>query len=243
MTRLAQRLFLMASLWLLVACTHTGYRLVAVEEISALQACAVTADNHHRQMLEQQEEIKTGFDELLVQLEQSRQQVEDLTPKEPQCISVPAVESHPTQQLPIVIDEVTKQLVGAHEQIRFEDLGLSLKARMDTGINLSIFQVDSVQAFERNGEDWIRFTVPGDDALVFEEKLLRHSALPNQKDKKRPVIQLRFTLGTITQLADFALVDASATASPVRIGRTALRDLMVVDVSRDNLASVEEIAP
>ena len=52
--------------------------------------------------------------------------------------------------------------------------------------------------------------------------------------KKRPVVTLRVELGSIDEQEEFVLVeDNKAEVSAVSIGRNLLRDLAVVDVSKN----------
>ncbi|MDO3387710.1 RimK/LysX family protein [Gilvimarinus sp. SDUM040013] len=218
----------------LTACSNSHYQLVATEDLSQLHACAISADNQHQLLLQQQLELKQGMADLLTELEHSRSEVAELSATPQECISVSVMPETP-QRGTDDVDEVAKQLVGANETVRFEEFGLALPATIDTGVSLSVLYVTDVQLFERNGEDWVGFAI--DSATSLEKKLLRQALVTGQRDKKKPVVELRFTLGNVTQSAEFALTQTAMPRNPVRIGRMALRDVMVVDVSRDHIAS------
>jgi outer membrane biosynthesis protein TonB len=49
------------------------------------------------------------------------------------------------------------------------------------------------------------------------------------------VVEMRITLGKITQNAEFTLADRSNLEQPMLIGRNVLRDVMLVDVSRSEI--------
>lgn len=230
---LTSRCLLLGFFAMLAACSQSQYKLVAVDDLTSLQSCVAEAGSQHQMLLEQQRELQQGLQALTVELERSHQHIIELTQQPQECASVSPPQPLPDE--PGTVDDVAKLVVGANERVRFEELGITLPARMDTGALLSAIQVDNMQAFERNGEDWVRFTIAGAD--TFERKMLRRATVTGVREKARPVIELRFTLGRLTQLAEFALTDTPLTGNPVRIGRMALRDVMVVDVSRDNIAS------
>ena len=54
--------------------------------------------------------------------------------------------------------------------------------------------------------------------------------------ERRPVIKLGITIGHISQTAEFTLSDRSHLDYQVLVGRNILQDVMVVDVSRKNIA-------
>ncbi|MDO6747527.1 ATP-dependent zinc protease family protein [Gilvimarinus sp. 1_MG-2023] len=229
-----------AVLLILSGCSQSQYKLVGVDDLAELQSCAVTADNHHHLLLEQQLELKQGVNELISEIERSRAEVTALNPNPEECLNYSA-QTQSTVVESVTVDDVAKQLVGANETVHFEELNIALAARIDTGAMISTIQVRDIQTFERNGESWVRFSI--NEAPAFEKKMLRYSQIQGQRENKRPVIQLRFSLGRVTQLAEFALADTAFPGNPVRVGRMALRDVMVVDVSRDHIASTTDNTP
>ncbi|MCP8900518.1 ATP-dependent zinc protease [Gilvimarinus xylanilyticus] len=226
------------------------YRLVQTSELETVQECAMASDHNHRVLLSQQQELARGLDELLSELEQTRAQIPAPAPTESalQCPDVPYVEPSTDDDLAAqLVDQGAKQVVGSVEQVRFDDLGLESQVRIDTGISNAILPAKNIQPFERNGEDWVRFVFvsrEGDEREV-ERKLTREVSLAGS-DKQRPVVRLRFTLGRLTQFAEFTLTERKSASADIRLGRLALRDVMVVDVSSEFLAplrSAEGDAP
>mgnify|MGYP001795346356 FL=1 len=53
--------------------------------------------------------------------------------------------------------------------------------------------------------------------------------------ERRPVIRLGIQLGPVRQLAEFTLSNRSHLDYQMLVGRNILRDVMLVDVSEDNL--------
>lgn len=81
------------------------------------------------------------------------------------------------------------------------------------------------------------------DKKTFESKLVRRvKILQSSTDEKdnRPVIRLRVVIGNVTQEAEFTLADRDHLSYDALIGRNALRDLMIVDVSKDHVTRLPE---
>jgi len=222
---------------LAVGCA-SDYRVVKIAQLDTVSQCAAAADQNQRQLLGQQQQLSQRVDEILQQLSASQIQAPQTEPLT--CPEVTYIAEPPAAAPREGSDAASKQLVGAVERVRFEGLGMTLAARIDTGIATAVLDARDIQPFERNGEDWVRFVVQpgGGEAQEIERKLTRMASLPagNGEGKKRPVISMRFTLGRVSQQGEFILADRSASEYPLLLGRLALRDVMIVDVSRDNLA-------
>ena len=139
-------------------------------------------------------------------------------------------------------DSTSKLLVGQLEQVWMQNLNLSLPARIDTGAETSSLDARNIELFERNSRRWVRFEIlhpETGEPLPLERRLKRmvtimQSNLPDSE--RRPVIKLGITIGTISQTAEFTLSDRSHLEYQVLVGRNILKDVMVVDVSKENIA-------
>lgn len=135
-----------------------------------------------------------------------------------------------------------KLVVGEIENVRFDNLGMELRARMDTGAVTSSLHAENVRRFQRDGDNWVRFTIRDPETgepVVLERPRSRRVRIVQagaEDPSTRPVVELRVTLGNSSQTAEFTLADRSALEFPVLIGRNILRDLMVVDVSKTDAA-------
>ena len=135
-----------------------------------------------------------------------------------------------------------KLVVGRHEQVWLEDIQLALPARIDTGAETASLDARNIERFERNGERWVRFEILHPDtgqALQLERRLKRTVSIiqsNTSEPERRPVIKLGITMGHITQSAEFTLSNRSHLDYQLLIGRNILRDVMVVDVSKINIA-------
>ncbi len=138
-----------------------------------------------------------------------------------------------------------KLIVGGVENVRFDDESLTLRARIDTGAATSSLDARDIRSFERDGERWVRFSVVGADGspLVLERPRSRRVRILQagaEEAERRPVVELRVSIGGLTQTAEFTLSDRAHLEFPVLIGRNMLRDLMVVDVSKRDAAPLED---
>ncbi|UZJ43636.1 ATP-dependent zinc protease [Marinimicrobium sp. C6131] len=151
--------------------------------------------------------------------------------------------------LPVPSDAMDKKVVGAKERVLLTDLGIVLQSRVDTGATTSSMDARDIEIFERNGEEWVRFKIhdPDLDQLVELERprsrKVRIIQASSEDVEKRPVVEMRITMGSLTQTAEFTLSDRSHMEFPLLIGRNVLRDVMLVDVARDNITEPKPPKP
>ncbi|MAT92181.1 MAG: ATP-dependent zinc protease [Halioglobus sp.] len=135
-----------------------------------------------------------------------------------------------------------KLVVGQMEKVWLPNLELELAARVDTGAETASLDARDIEKFERNGERWVRFSIvkPGTEELIaVERKLSRTVSIVqsnSDESERRPVIKLSIMLGDVSQTAEFTLSDRSHLDYQMLLGRNVLQDVMVVDVSRKNIA-------
>ena len=126
-----------------------------------------------------------------------------------------------------------KMVVGQLEHIWVDPPGISLTGRIDTGTTSNLLRVDALGTFERDGDDWVRFSLrlPGkqtDEPLTIEREVSRYS----RTSTRRPVVKLRLRLGDVLDSFEFILVDRSDNDHAVLLGRNFLKDVALVDVGR-----------
>lgn len=93
-------------------------------------------------------------------------------------------------------------VIGLREWIALPDLGIaSLRAKIDTGASTSSLHASDIQAFERDGQTWVRFTAHLGtlvqrkhrcEAQLLSRKAVRSS---NGQVQHRYVIRTTLTLG------------------------------------------------
>jgi len=131
-----------------------------------------------------------------------------------------------------------KEIIGAIEWLYMDPPGRHFRARVDSGAETSSLSASDVVEFERDGDDWVRFTFThdsSDESVDFElpikrTVLIRQPAV--EEAERRFVVELDIRLGEQLQTTEFTLTDRSNMTYPVLLGRAFLMDLYVVDVSQ-----------
>ncbi len=240
---MVQRLLLAASLMLGTACQHP-YLLIDEADLGRFDECVALQQAHAARLDAQAEElaaIRAGLPD--DRAPDILQRLDDL------ALNLAVVQTDIAAECPepdpreaTRTAALDKLVVGEVEDVRFDNHGLVLRARIDTGASTSSLDARDVQTFERDGERWVRFTVlhPVEgEPVVMERPRVRGVRILQaaaEEPERRPVVELRVTLGEMTQTAEFTLADRSSLEHPVLIGRNILRDLMVVDVSKQDAA-------
>lgn len=233
----------------LSACTHQKVQQQTQAELGAAQACIAKQEVQGQQLSGQQAEILRQLQQVQQQLVVQQQAIE----AKPQIIQreAPKVVCPP---LPVAgknsqakeQPQTDKQIVGLREQVRIAGLNMVMQARISTNVANSVVDARNIQMFERNGEEWVRFTIYNPETKephVLERKRLRFQTVQtaNPTPDRRPVVEIRFTIGKLSQRGEFILSDRSDSEYPILIARNLLRDVMLVDVSGNNLAPLQQI--
>lgn len=131
-----------------------------------------------------------------------------------------------------------KEIIGGLEWLYMDPPGLHYRARVDSGAETSSLSAAEVVEFERDGDDWVRFTFQHDSAdepvefeLPIERTVLIRQASSDEL-QRRFVVEIDIRLGEQLQTTEFTLTDRSSMTYPILLGRAFLMDLYVVDVSR-----------
>lgn len=132
-----------------------------------------------------------------------------------------------------------KEIIGGIEWIYMTPPGQHYRARVDSGAETSSLSAKDVVEFERDGDDWVRFTFQHDgaqDQPVDFELPIRRVVLVRQAGvehiDRRVVVEIDIRLGDRLQRTEFTLTDRSRMTYPVLLGRAFLMDLYVIDVAR-----------
>lgn len=131
-----------------------------------------------------------------------------------------------------------KEIIGSIEWLYMDPPGRHYRARVDSGAETSSLSASEVIEFERDGDDWVRFTFENDgsnDAVNFELPIKRTVLIrqaSSEEPERRVVVELDIRLGDQLQATEFTLTDRSRMTYPVLLGRAFLMDLYVIDVSR-----------
>ncbi|MGD8176270.1 ATP-dependent zinc protease family protein [Marinimicrobium sp. ARAG 43.8] len=242
------------SVWVVAAATvlsacSSGHVLVKKSDMEAANQCLLSQQKRDESLVRQQEQMAETLSLLqkTVEMQQqgdtalrdfiqvARQGLDD-EPGQLRC--PPASTGQGVSGNQNVLD---KKIVGATERVLLTDLGIVLQSRVDTGATTSSLDARDIEIFERNGEEWVRFKIqdPDMEELVELERprsrKVRIVQANSEETESRPVVEMRITMGSLTQMAEFTLSDRSHMEYPMLIGRNILRDLMLVDVAQDNV--------
>ena len=138
---------------------------------------------------------------------------------------------------PIRIGSNQLLVVGVAETVTIDPPGARVKARIDTGAEISSLHASNIIPFERDGERWVRFDFSANDdgkTVTIERPLVRKVKIKRQDadSARRKVVEMRVRLGDIDEQIEVTLSDRSDFSYPMLIGRNFLTDNAVVDVSK-----------
>ncbi|MBB3102725.1 ATP-dependent zinc protease [Azomonas macrocytogenes] len=141
-------------------------------------------------------------------------------------------------------------IYGRYEYIHLDELGKTLRAKMDTGAMTASLSARDIKRFERDGEKWVRFrlAMDGADDTLYEHRLVRVSRIKarneeqdvddeeeerSQNSAKRPVIEMQLCIGDHQRMIEVNLADRSHFRYPLLIGAQAIDKLDgAIDPSR-----------
>jgi hypothetical protein len=139
--------------------------------------------------------------------------------------------------------------IGWRERLSLPDLGLALKAKIDTGARTSALHVSSLEEFERDGRKWLRFAVDttrGKSALRQCEALaLDQRDVTDSGGHTTARWFIRSTISIARQHfdAEINLTDRGTMLFPMLLGRSALCGRFVVDPERSYMHARRLRAP
>lgn len=148
-----------------------------------------------------------------------------------------------TKPEPDTNKDSAKVIIGRVEWVWIDALNKKLKARVDTGATLSSIHATKIERFERDGKNWVRFTMQvnaeGEQGAngkeqEFEAPLARNAKIRQASAEEldaRPVVRLRMRMGHMEDEVDFTLTNRAEMNYPILLGRRFLQDIVIVDVS------------
>lgn len=219
--------------------------LVSLVAMSSLIGCSIWPNQAHRaltldsvqsiisQHCQPQSSNTQQFDAQRLQLTHIQEQLNMLTAATPGFTNANCETTVSTTELD------GKTIMGANEWIYLSPPGHHYQARIDSGAATSSLSATDIEYFERNGKRWVRFLLQHDDeadAIPIEARVRRHVLIrqaSNPEPERRPVITLTVNMGQDLRYdTEFTLTDRSQMTYPILMGREFLRDISLVDVSR-----------
>lgn len=149
------------------------------------------------------------------------------------------------------------ETLGYVEWMVMQDTSLRLKARLDTGAKTSSLHAVNIEAFEKDGEEWVNFQIPlGDhedqptegeldhaDVILEFERPVERTVLIKRKgapSQKRYVVVMDFCIAGTTHSTQFSLTDRSKFSYPALLGRRFMSDDNILIDSADAFLAERE---
>lgn len=137
------------------------------------------------------------------------------------------------------------KIFGRVEHVIITDHGIELTAKLDTGAQTSSLSATDIQAFKKDGKEWIRFTIdPSRTEKLYHLELpleryikirKRHGEMDDEETKnkqeafeRRPVVSIPVCLGNALKMVDVSLTNRSHFNYPMLLGRKAMHSFDVL---------------
>jgi hypothetical protein len=136
-----------------------------------------------------------------------------------------------------------KVVAGWREWVGLPDLGVDfVKAKLDTGARTSALHAFDVEEVDRDGEDWVRFSIhpwqrSAEDARTVELPIhdRRHVRSSTGHTQERYVVLMRVRIHGTDVTSEVTLTRRDSMGFRMLIGREALRQAFLVDSGRSYL--------
>ena len=127
-----------------------------------------------------------------------------------------------------------KQIFGYIEDVRVMELERSMRAKLDTGATTSSIDARKIEKFEKDDEEWVRFTVVNRDTeerQVIEEPVARivHIKRHGKDPQERYVVELELCIGDRLIEEEVSLTSRKKWNYPLLVGRNHLAGHVLVD--------------
>lgn len=137
-----------------------------------------------------------------------------------------------------------KQVSGYVEKVVVYPGAIQIKAKIDSGALNNSLHCDSCdQTFERDGQEWVRFTLTNwrGDSTTIERPVIGRTAITRHfgKSQERLVINLPVCMGGVVKDMPVNVVDRSGFNYQMLIGRTFLNGDFLIDPSEKYLLGTD----
>ncbi|WP_016956315.1 ATP-dependent zinc protease [Catenovulum agarivorans] len=210
-----------------------------------LPACSLTSNQAALTENKQFTELKNSFEQVCAQQNQSLSQLTKQHQKNEQTLSkiYQQISKTSQQTMPQCEEKANKLdgkiIIGELEWIYVPSVQRHIQARIDSGATTSSISAKNIMRFERDGENWVKFTLTHTEAKLdyeMEAKVVRTARIrqaSSDKLERRTVIKLVVKLGSdLQQEAEFTLADRTDMEFPVLLGREFLQDVTLIEVGK-----------
>lgn len=133
-----------------------------------------------------------------------------------------------------------RDVFGWVEKAELEPSGVEVKAKLDSGALTSSLHAENIERFEKNGEEWVRFTteVEAEDkdemvSLTYEKPLFRNVIIIGAGgEERRPVVLVKICMGGTYYEEQVSLENRDEFNYPLLLGRRTIQHLGLLDVTR-----------
>ena len=134
-----------------------------------------------------------------------------------------------------------KDVIGWVENVGVSSSNTIVKAKIDTGADSSSLHCECITPYERDGDQWVRFTITdiNDQSVSYEKKILRTTKVKRHfgEVQERIVVRMGICIGGQYGETDVSLVDRSGFNYSLLIGRKYLKDKFIVDPGETFMSS------
>jgi hypothetical protein len=138
------------------------------------------------------------------------------------------------------MNPMDKPVIGWREWVALPGLGVErIKAKIDTGARTSALHAFEIEVSEKNGQDWVRFTVhpyQEDDTEIqtctCPVQDIRVITNSGGSRERRIVIETQLTVGTLSWPIEMTLTNRDEMGFRMLLGRTAIKGRLLVDPGR-----------
>lgn len=236
------RLTPVLTLVLLSGCTLTNGEQYHQKTLSALQDSEARITNKIENLTLQSSNQVDYIESLETQITELQSKVEQLQIAQQQALESNNRKKPEPKVLAAAPAPAKNQIIlGAIEKVTIDAINQSFDARIDTGATTSSLNAVDIEMFERDGKDWVRFHLSDPEQAATElnwveapvVRYVRIRQSTNDETERRAVVELWVKVGAIKEKAQFTLADRSHMSHPVLLGREFIRDIALVDVSRN----------
>ncbi|MCK9256548.1 MAG: ATP-dependent zinc protease [Sulfurospirillaceae bacterium] len=192
-----------------------------------------------------QQRVISKLDATNEKLEKLFNELEELKKVKPKII-IKDVKEKKEEKESVNINKIDKfeekLVVGGVEKVQIYPTDFQFDARIDTGAETSSIDARDIKEFERDGKKWVSFDLIEQESnkkIRVEREIVRHvkiaQSLVDTLDR-RVIVLLKLYIGDRAFLTEFTLTNRDHMNYPLLIGRNAIKDMMIVDVSRDFIA-------